>query len=300
MKKVLSQFPCPAKVNRFLHIMGKREDGYHELETLFQFLTFCDFLDIETDENTAIELTDIHLHPLDLIKRIDHHHFDIPKHDLIVQSVLALSQYAHQHLHIKTLPHTQITLTKYIPPGTGLGGGSSNAASTLMALNTLWDLQLSDQQLIDIGVNIGADVPPFLFGQASLARGIGEVLTKIEQDESYIILCLPNVHASTQAVFTAFDKPYRQQAVTLEDIKQGNVCNDLQAVSARLYPQIGLAIKSLEKYGTPTMSGTGAAVFLVCNSKQEAKDILTQLPQELTCHLDKLTNIHAGKSLLNV
>lgn len=252
----------PAKINRYLHVLGKRQDGYHELDTLFQFLRFGDTLNFCLNQN---ELSG-------KLTRIDLHDFELPEKDLIYQAAKLLRGYSDA-----ALPAVTVTLTKNIPTGSGLGGGSSNAATTLMALNVLWKLNLADSELLKIAISLGADVPIFIRGQSAIATGIGEIFTPYLAKENPIVLALPPAHSNTAVVFKHYSQLPNQKLKGYRAKK--DEINDLEQSACQLYPEIALALSILRQYGDARMSGTGAAVYLLCENHKEAEHI-QQLLQE--------------------
>ena len=186
-------FPCPAKLNLFLHIVGQRDDGYHELETIFQFLDYSDTLTIKITNDNKISL----LTPIEGVEN---------ENNLIVKAARLLQEKITLEKSTFTFG-ADIQLKKILPMGGGLGGGSSNAATVLLALNTLWKTQLSTEKLADIGLTLGADVPIFIHGFAAFAQGIGEILTPVQPKEYWYLVSKPSCSISTQAVFTSDDLP---------------------------------------------------------------------------------------------
>ena len=244
--------PAPAKINRFLRVTGRRDDGYHTLATEFQFVDFADVLRFDVT-------------PKPQIRRIDRHDFVLPDDDLIVRTARLLqAKFPPVAAHGIT-----VTLHKKIPPGSGLGGGSSNAATTLIALNHLWDLRLSRAQLGAIGVQLGADVPSFIFGQAARASGIGEVLVPSEPVEKWLCLCIPKVAVSTAKIFAN----YAPTAAGIVD----KTDNDLTPITAKLYPEVAETLAQLARHADAKMSGSGGAVFAEFDSHDEAKKVAAKI-----------------------
>ncbi len=279
------QLPCPAKINRFLRLLGKRADGYHELETQFQFLQFADTLRFETRTPPAI-------------RRVDRHPFALPKEDLSIRAAKLL-----QATYPQTRAHgVTITMHKVIPPGSGLGGGSSNAATTLLALNHLWQLGLTRRQLAELGLQLGADVPLFVHGRAAFARGVGEVLTPFDAHEQWLCVGLPPVQVRTAEVFAQpqlmrthvntrnsdYDYDYKYD----RDRGSPPTANDLEPITTRLYPPIGAALACLRRYGEARMSGSGGAVYASFASRRQARQVAAQLPEELHAVVTKTVNRH--------
>ena len=254
----------PAKINLFLHVTGKRDDGYHELETVFQFLDFHDLLRFELTSESGIV-------------RIDDHPYLLPQSDLIIRS----SELLASTRGLKNPAGVKITLTKVIPPGSGMGGGSSNAATTLLALNKLWGLHLTRPELLSLAKQLGADVPVFIYGHSCWATGIGNEFERFDPEQHWYCICIPETAASTQAVFQHPDLCRNHPPVSKLEFHQGKVCNDLETVSGSLYPEIEEAFAILNQYGRARMNGSGASVFLQCESAGVARRIRDQLPDHL-------------------
>jgi 4-diphosphocytidyl-2-C-methyl-D-erythritol kinase len=249
---------APAKLNLFLHINGRRDDGYHELETLFVFLDHGDRLTFTLTDCDAITL----------VTEFDE--IDVTQ-NLVYRAAQILLPYA-------TKPSgVEIILTKTLPTGGGVGGGSSDAATTLLALNKLWHCDLSNNQLAELGVKLGADVPVFVRGYAAVAQGIGEELTPVEVPSQWYLVVHPNVHVSTQVVFTHPDLP-RNTAKLSGDWKYENLANDCEPLVKKLYSEVEKTLKWLLKYGPSRMTGTGACCFVSFNNEQDAQFALSQLP----------------------
>ncbi|MCC5880911.1 MAG: 4-(cytidine 5'-diphospho)-2-C-methyl-D-erythritol kinase [Idiomarina sp.] len=255
---------APAKINLFLHITGRRANGYHELETLFQFIDLCDQLFAESTSDGHVTV----LTPLD----------EVPVEDnLIYRAAQLLLPYRKD-----TTQGVRLTLQKKIPMGGGLGGGSSDAASTLIALNHLWSLGLSRAQLAGIGLQLGADVPVFVHGEATLARGVGEQFTTAKPDEAWYLLVDPKVHVSTAEVFN-HPELFRASAPLELPLKDWqSYRNDCQPLVSSLYPQVAKAIDWLVEYAPTRMTGTGACVFGCFSSQAAAQEALAELPQEFS------------------
>ncbi|RUO32124.1 4-(cytidine 5'-diphospho)-2-C-methyl-D-erythritol kinase [Aliidiomarina sedimenti] len=256
--------PAPAKLNLFLHIVGRRNDGYHELETLFQFLSISDELHFTLTNDGTISLTS----GLTEVTTDD---------NLVYRAALLL------------LPHrqdtslgVQITLDKKIPMGGGLGGGSSDAATTLLALNKLWQLKLTPQQLADIGLQLGADVPVFLFGRAALAQGIGENLYPAQPKESWYLVINPGVHVSTADIFQHPDLPRDSSRIKRQARHWLMYRNDCQQLVSTLYPPVAKALQWLLEYAPTRMTGTGACVFGCFENQAAAQKALAELPAEFS------------------
>ena len=256
----MTEWPSPAKLNLFLHITGRRCNGYHELQTVFQFLDYGDTLTFEPTLNGDIEL----LTPMEGVEYDD---------NLIVRAAKMLQEYAKIELGVR------ISLTKILPMGGGLGGGSSNAATTLVALNQLWDCQLSNAELASIGLKLGADVPVFIDGHAAWAEGVGEKLSPILPPEPWYAVIVPSCHVSTAEIFSAEELTRNCEPITISRFLSGegrNVCED---VVKNLYPEVAESLDWLMQYGQARMTGTGACVFVDVNSQQQAQKIVNDLPK---------------------
>jgi len=250
----------PAKINLFLHILGRRSDGYHNLQTAFQFLDYCDELTFDVTPDPSIALSPA-------IEGVAH------SDNLIVRAALALQEASGSNLGAR------ITLDKKLPMGGGLGGGSSNAATTLVALNQLWQCQLSTQELADIGLKLGADVPVFIHGYAAWAEGVGEKITAISPEEPWYLVVSPNCHVSTAEIFSSPELTRDCKSMTISGFLSGesrNVCED---VVRNNYPPVALTLDWLENYAKPRMTGTGACVFASFETKADAQRVMNQLPE---------------------
>lgn len=273
-------WPAPAKINLFLHIIGQRSDGYHQLQTVFQFLDYCDYLRFRVTEQVDIRLkTSIP---------------DVADEDNLIVRAARLLQ---QHLNIKQ--GVEISLDKRLPMGGGLGGGSSNAATTLIALNQLWQCQLSKDELSSIGLALGADVPVFIYGYAAWAEGVGEKLTRISLPEPWYVVIIPSCHVSTAAIFSSPELTRDCEPITISRFLSGegrNICED---VVTENYPPIKVALDWLAQYAKPRMTGTGACVFADFDSQVQAQKVIANLPEDWQgfvakgCNQSPLTTISA-------
>lgn len=256
----MTAWPSPAKLNLFLHITGRRSNGYHELQTVFQFLDYGDSLSFEPTFAPQIQL-------LTQIEGVEH------DKNLIVRAATALKQYA------GVTQGVLISLDKRLPMGGGLGGGSSNAATTLVALNQLWDCQLSNDKLAQIGLELGADVPIFIHGHAAWAEGVGEKLSSISPPEPWYIVIVPPCQVPTGEIFSATELTRDCEPITMSRFLSGegrNVCED---VVKDHYPAVAESLSWLAQYGQARMTGTGACVFVAVNSQQQAQKIMDDLPE---------------------
>jgi 4-diphosphocytidyl-2-C-methyl-D-erythritol kinase len=261
MLREIRHAPAPAKLNLFLHVTGRRADGYHELETVFQLIDLCDQVHLRLRDDGAIQregaLPDVP-----------------PETDLIVRAARLLQTESGTKLGV------DLALDKLIPMGGGLGGGSSDAATVLMALNRLWGLDWPDERLAALGLRLGADVPFFLFGRTAYARGVGERLMPLELPPSWFVVVAPPVRVPTASVFAAPEltrdtEPLRISGLSRDGrVWQGG--NDLQPVVLRRYPDVAAALSSLKGAALAAgldpslarMSGSGACVF--CPTSSEA------------------------------
>ena len=258
----------PAKLNLFLHITGRRPYGYHELQTLFQLLDWGDQLSFTPNHSGAITLesngTDIR-----------------PADNLIVRAA---------HLLQQGSLGVHIALQKHIPTGAGLGGGSSNAATTLLALNHLWDLQLPQAQLQALGTRLGADVPVFVGARTAWAEGIGEILTPIELPEHWYLILVPYCHVSTAEIFSHRQLTRNSIPIKMATFFEGDSRNDCQQLVRRLYPAVDKALKVLDKFGEARLTGTGACAFISFDNAALARKARDQLPGEWTSILARGVN----------
>lgn len=259
----MNVWPAPAKLNLFLHVVGRRPDGYHLLQTVFQFLDFGDELAFKvTDEGSVRRTRDVPGVPEDI--------------DLTVRAARLLKETSARAKGV------EITLNKKLPAGGGLGGGSSDAATTLIALNQLWDLRLSRDELASIGIKLGADVPVFVRGRAAWAEGVGEVLNSLHLPEPWYLVIAPPVHVSTAEVFAQFARerqltPYTSPR-TIRDLRGGPTGNDLESLVRKRYPEVERAFDWLAAHGQPRMTGSGGCVFLEVSDAEHGKRILAERP----------------------
>lgn len=261
----------PAKLNLFLHITGRRADGYHELQTLFQLLDYGDTLHFSRREDDQITLTPA-------IAGVTHHD------NLIIKAALALKKHISSNSidssssgpNKTNLSGIDIRLDKKLPMGGGLGGGSSNAATTLLALNHCWQAQLSIKELCEIGVKLGADVPVFINGLSAWAEGIGEKLQAIELPEQWFLVIKPNCHVSTVDIFSREELTRDTLAITVAHFFEQGGKNDCENVVCQAYSEVEKAIKWLNKFSDAKLTGTGACVFAAFSSENEAKVVLKQ------------------------
>ncbi|MEZ5568245.1 MAG: 4-(cytidine 5'-diphospho)-2-C-methyl-D-erythritol kinase [Halioglobus sp.] len=248
----------PAKLNLFLHITGRRADGLHELQTVFQLLDWGDTLRFSTDTSGAVGLSgdDLGLAPDD---------------NLITRAASLLRHGNHG---------VRIHVTKRIPAGGGLGGGSSNAATTLLALNRLWQCGLSTAELTTLGKTLGADVPVFVGGHSAWAEGTGDILTPLELPERWYLIVAPDCHVSTAEIFSHRQLTRNSPHIKMSAFFQGYSRNDCQPLVRRLYPVVDEALTLLEQFGEARLTGTGACVFVSFDTAEQAQDACSRLPSE--------------------
>ena len=259
----------PAKLNLFLHITGRRPDGYHELQTLFQLLDWGDQLTFTPNQSGTITLESTGT--------------DIPMDNNLVVSAARLLQKGSLGVHIE--------LQKHIPTGAGLGGGSSNAASTLLALNHLWGLRLPQSQLQTLGAELGADVPVFVGAHTAWAEGIGEILTPIELPERWYLILVPDCHVSTAQIFSHRQLTRNSIPIKMAAFFEGDSRNDCQSLVRRLYPEVDKSLNILDKFGEARLTGTGACTFISFDNAAQARKAREQLPGEVTSVLARGVNI---------
>jgi 4-diphosphocytidyl-2-C-methyl-D-erythritol kinase len=258
-----SVWPAPAKLNLFLHILGRRPDGYHELQTCFQFVDLQDEISFRVRDDGVI-------HRLVEIAGV------AEESDLCVRAARALQTASGCALG------ADIGLLKRIPIGGGLGGGSSDAATCLVALNHLWGLHWPKEKLAAIGLKLGADVPVFVLGRAAWAEGVGERLTPLYPPEApaetnYLIL-KPNVSVPTAAVFQDPELTRNSAPITIHGFLASGGRNDCLGVVRRRYPEVAQALDWLSAYGSARLTGTGACVFLACETLDRGREIMRELP----------------------
>ena len=264
--------PAPAKLNLFLHITGRRADGYHDLQTLFQFLDYADELSFALREDGEIRL---------------HSQLRDVAHDsnLIVKAARQL-----QHASGCRLG-ADIWLDKHLPMGGGLGGGSSDAATTLLGLNHLWQLGWDKDRLAILGLSLGADVPVFVHGHAAFAEGVGEKLTAVELDEPWFLVAIPQVTVSTAEVFSDPELTRDTPANKLRSLLEGGGRNDCQPVVQKRYKEVDNALILLNKFVPTRLTGTGACVFGSFPNEDDADKVARQLPATLPSFIAQGRNV---------
>ncbi|MDR1423130.1 MAG: 4-(cytidine 5'-diphospho)-2-C-methyl-D-erythritol kinase [Azoarcus sp.] len=251
--------PAPAKLNLFLHILGRRPDGYHLLQSAFRLLDWGDTLDFALREDG-------------LIRRIGEVPGVAAGNDLAVRAAQALRQASGCALGV------DITIHKRLPLGGGLGGGSSDAATTLMALDRLWNTNLGLERLREIGLGLGADVPFFIFGRDAFAEGMGERLQNIALPPAWYVIVAPPVNVPTARIFTDSGLTRNTPPIKVRGFTLSRTRNDLQPVACALYPEVADALSWLERFAPARMTGSGACVFAAVDSEAHAQEIVDQCP----------------------
>jgi 4-diphosphocytidyl-2-C-methyl-D-erythritol kinase len=265
----------PAKLNLFLHILGQRPDGYHDLQTVFQLVDLADTLEFSIPQDGPPGL--LHFSCADPGIPLDN--------NLIIQAAMRLRDFANS-----PDKSASISLEKLIPMGAGLGGGSSNAATTLLSLNELWNTGLSEQQLGEIGLELGADVPVFIRGKSAWAQGVGELLEPIELPQSHYLIVWPGVAVSTGEIFSQENLTRDSSAIKIADFLAGGGKNDCESVVRNLYPAVDEALNWLGQFGQARLTGTGSCVFAGFENQADAATALAKVPGKFKGYLAKGIN----------
>ena len=272
-------WPAPAKLNLFLHINGRRADGYHELQTLFVILDVGDELRIRVDESNAITLEP-----------------EVPGVPLEQNLIYRAAQLLKAHSERPLGAHIQ--LTKRLPMGGGLGGGSSDAATTLVALNHLWRLGLSVDELALMGRSLGADVPVFVRGRSAFAEGVGERLQPVEIPTKWYLVVHPQVHVSTAQIFQDPELPRDTPKQEWAELRAGSWKNDCEALVKKQYPEVAKALGWLLEYAPSRMTGTGACVFAEFAEESSARKVLADMPNWLQGFVARGLNLSPLQAVL--
>ena len=264
--------PAPAKLNLMLHILGRRADGYHELQTLFQFLDFADELGFALRTDGQIRL---------------HTPIEGVPHDsnLIVRAARLLQ------MHAGCTLGADIWLDKRLPMGGGIGGGSSDAATTLLGLKHLWQLDCDDDQLAELGLTLGADVPVFVRGHAAFAEGVGEKLQPVTLSEPWFLVAIPQVLVSTAEIFSDPELTRDTPPIKVRSLLEGGGRNDCQPVVQKRYSEVRNALILLNKFVQARLTGTGACVFGSFPNQDDADKVARQLPATLPSFIAQGRNI---------
>ncbi len=293
--KRLHHCPAPAKLNLFLHVNGRRADGYHLLQTVFQLVDHGDLLHCDVRTDGAIRRTT-----------------EVPgvpeEQDLIVRA-LVLLRAEHLRRHGVPPPGIDVAIEKRLPMGGGLGGGSSDAATALMAANALWRSGLGRADLMALALPLGADIPFFIFGETAFAEGVGEALQAVEVPDCWYVVIEPGVAVPTAAIFCSEHLTRNTKPVRIADFSRhlmsrtdlsGFGKNDLQSVACSLFPPVAEAITWLAQYGDARMTGSGACVFCALPSESEADAVLAKVPRIWTAWKAKSLARHPLQAVLQV
>jgi 4-diphosphocytidyl-2-C-methyl-D-erythritol kinase len=255
-------YPAPAKLNLFLHVVGRRADGYHLLQSVFRLIDRADTVHLELrDDGRVVREGDLPGVPED--------------HDLTVRAARLLQA------HAPAGSGVSIRLDKILPMGGGLGGGSSDAATVLLALNRLWQVNLPRAALQKLALQLGADVPVFVFGQTAFAEGVGEILHPVSAPPAWYVVLMPPVQVPTAAIFAAPELTRNSPPLKIARFSAGMGCNDLQPVVIRRYPEVARHLEWLGQFGEARMTGSGACVFASFGTEGPARDVLRQLPETM-------------------
>jgi 4-diphosphocytidyl-2-C-methyl-D-erythritol kinase len=253
--------PAPAKLNLFLHVVGRRKDGYHLLETLFTFLDFGDTVTLRSAPDGAF----LRMSELDGVP---------PEQDLCIRAARLLAKYSGCGKGVA------LSVSKKLPMGGGLGGGSSDAATVLIGLNRLWDLGLSRDKLAQIGLELGADVPVFVQGDSAFAQGVGEVLTPIVVPKAWYVVLVPPVSVPTSLIFNAVELTRSTPRIKIVGFSEVEGHNDLEPVVCSRFPEVKDHLKWLRSWGNAKMTGSGCCVFVDFSTESHAQACFAELPEE--------------------
>ncbi|HCD7428468.1 TPA: 4-(cytidine 5'-diphospho)-2-C-methyl-D-erythritol kinase [Citrobacter werkmanii] len=275
---MMSHWPSPAKLNLFLYITGQRADGYHTLQTLFQFLDYGDEIGINLRHDGEIHL----LTPVEGVAHED---------NLIVRAARLLMKTASASDRLPAGSGADISIEKRLPMGGGLGGGSSNAATVLVALNHLWQCGLSVDELAAIGLTLGADVPVFVRGHAAFAEGVGEILTPVEPEEKWYLVAHPGVSIPTPVIFNDPDLPRNTPKRSIKTLLKCEFGNDCEVIARKRFREVDAALSWLLEYAPSRLTGTGACVFAEFDTESRARQVLEQAPEWLKGFVAKGVNL---------
>ena len=275
---MMTHWPSPAKLNLFLYITGQRADGYHTLQTLFQFLDYGDTLGIALRGDGEIRL----LTPVEGVAHED---------NLIVRAARLLIKAASESDRLPKGSGADISIEKRLPMGGGLGGGSSNAATVLVVLNHLWQCGLSVDELAGLGLTLGADVPVFVRGHAALAEGVGEILTPVEPEEKWYLVAHPGVSIPTPVIFKDPDLPRNTPKRSIKTLLKCEFSNDCEVIARKRFREVDAALSWLLEYAPSRLTGTGACVFAEFDTESRARQVLEQAPEWLKGFVAKGVNL---------
>lgn len=264
--------PAPAKLNLFLHITGVRDDGYHNLQTIFQLLDY-------SDEVTLLRRDDGVIRRTEGLAEVE------PSDDLIVKAAQALKNYT------GTTYGADVGVIKRLPVGGGIGGGSSDAATTLLGLNALWECHLTTDGLLDIAVTLGADVPVFVAGHSAWAEGIGDQLTPMELPAIWFLVLHPGVFVSTAKLFSSEVLTRNKSILKMRDFTDTDIENVFEVIVREQHPEVDLSLNWLSQFSAARMTGTGSCVFAGFNSFEEAEKVLKKMPVKWKGFVAKAVNV---------
>ncbi|MDP2904238.1 MAG: 4-(cytidine 5'-diphospho)-2-C-methyl-D-erythritol kinase [Methylovulum sp.] len=267
----VQKWPAPAKLNLMLRIVGQRPDGYHLLQTVFQFVDWCDWLTFHPAEGGCVSL----LKTLPGVAESD---------DLTVRAANLLKA------ETGCGQGVCIEVEKNLPMGGGLGGGSSDAATVLVVLNKLWDLNLSLEKLMQLGLSLGADVPVFIYGHSAWAEGVGEKIQKIIVPEQWVVIIKPDCHVNTKEIFLAKELTRNSKSITMTDFIAGHHNNDCVDVVCQYYPSVKHALVALSGFSDARLTGTGACVFAQFDSKVNALRAYDSLKSKWQAYVSNCVN----------
>ena len=273
------KWPAPAKLNLMLRITGRRADGYHLLQSVFQLIDLCDWLTFHRVVDGVVRLQN----PIPGVPEQD---------DLTVRAANLLKE-------VSACEHgVCIEIEKNLPMGGGLGGGSSDAATTLIVLNKLWGINFSVEKLMELGLRLGADVPVFVYGFSAWAEGVGEKLTPMMLPEDWFVIIKPECHVNTRQIFLSEELTRDSKVITMCDFTEGQINNDCTAVVSKLYPPVEQALSKLGQFGQSRLTGTGACVFAQYSDKNEAMAVCNSLAEVGEVYLAKGLNRSPVYSML--
>jgi 4-diphosphocytidyl-2-C-methyl-D-erythritol kinase len=267
-----TRWPAPAKLNLFLHIVGRRPNGYHELQTVFQLIDLCDTVSVVVREDGLIERP---VGPAGVA----------PEEDLVVRAARALQNRTGTGLG------ASLRVFKKIPQGGGLGGGSSDAATTLLALNRLWGCGLGLDELVALGLPLGADVPVFVRGSSAWAEGVGETLTPVELPDRWFVVIHPGVGVATREVFQAPELTRNSPVITIRAFFESGGRNDCEPVVRARYDEVAEALDWLSRYAPARLTGTGSCIFAACASAIDAERLAARVPDRWTSYVARGLNV---------
>lgn len=266
-------FPAPAKLNLFLHIVGRRDDGYHLLQSVFQLIDLADTISLRVNEGGEVQ----HLNPIAGVPA---------ESDLTVRAARLLQKATGCSKGV------DIRVEKRLPMGGGVGGGSSDAATVMLALNRLWQLNLPRTRLMELGLSLGADVPFFIFGENAFVEGIGEIMTPVATAEANFVILHPQVHVSTPQIFSDPNLTRDTPPITVPHLSSAITQNDLEEVARKSYPKISESITWLSQYANARMTGSGSCVFASFSSPNEANRVIYDLPKNMTGYVARSLSKH--------